>query len=143
MIEWFTEHGLGAWGRWLLDLYRDNALVINLVVVAYGVVLVVWHVRLRPYRRAALEQAMEIIDAVEGRAAQRGRRPREEPQLQAEIAKRMDWPRIAAIGERRLVAGRWGLWPRRVTAESLPQIIPIRDLCRDALSERAAGSARP
>ncbi|MEZ5190237.1 MAG: hypothetical protein R2717_04700 [Schumannella sp.] len=123
MIDWFIDTFLGVWGRAAVDFYAANALPINIVVVAYGAVLVFWHRRLRPYREAALEQVRRIL----GR--EKGGRPGE---LHERVASRIDWEQIAAVGPGRLVAGRWRLWPVRASAASLPRLLPVSELCRDA-----------
>lgn len=125
MIDWILNNAFGTWGRGLFDFYFDNSLPINIVVIAYGVVLVFWHVRLRPYRRAAVEQVAGIMAAA-------GSLPQALGARHAFVEKRMDWSAINAVGPGALVAGRWGLWPRRVSEDSLKAMLPLAELCRDA-----------
>lgn len=124
MIDWFIDTFLGVWGRAVVDFYSTYALPINSVIVVYGAALLWWHRRLRPYRAAAVQQVGGILA---GRKA--SKRPGE---LHAQVAARIDWERVSEVGPGRLVAGRWRLWPTRVSAGSLPRLLPISELCRDA-----------
>jgi len=129
VIDWFIDTFLGVWGRAAVDFYAANALPINLVVVAYGVLLVTWHRRLRPYRDAAVEQA--------GRILARGG-SKQGTHVHDRVSAGIDWERVAAVGPGRLVAGRWRLWPIRASATSLPPLLPIAELCRDAEADARA-----
>jgi hypothetical protein len=124
MIDWFIDTFLGVWGRAAVDFYGTYALPINSAVVIYGAALVVWHRRLNPYRAAAVEQARRLIGTSRARPDDRI--------LQQRVAAAFDWEQVAALGQGRLVAGRWRLWPARASAESLPKLLPIAELCRDA-----------
>ncbi|HWM35156.1 MAG TPA: hypothetical protein VNR36_13090 [Pseudolysinimonas sp.] len=124
MIDWFIDTFLGVWGRAIVDFYAANALPINSVIVVYGAILLVWHRRLRPYRDAAVAQVGGILA---GRTL-----PKHPGELHEQVAKRIDWSRVAEVGPGRLVAGRWRLWPSRATATTLPRLLPIAELCRDA-----------
>jgi hypothetical protein len=124
MTDWLVDTMLGEWGRAVLAFYSANALPINLVIVAYGAVLLLLHRRLAPYRAVAVEEA---------RRALAGRRvPSRTGPLHEQVASAIDWERVAAVGPGRLVVGRWRLWPTRVSAASLPRLLPIGELCRDA-----------
>lgn len=141
MSDWVVDNLFGSWGRPVLDFYLQYSLPINLVVVAYGVALLVWHLRLRPYRRVAVREASRILwslDAVRRAPASAAR----SPQVRAALAGRLDWTAIVReAGEGGLAAGRWGLWPRRVTADSLPRLLSLDELTRDALAARPAASS--
>jgi hypothetical protein len=124
VIDWFIDTFLGVWGRAAVDFYASYALPINTVIVAYGALLLFWHRRLRPYRDAAVAQVGGILA---------GRKlPKHPGELHDQVAKRIDWQRVAAVGPGTLVTGRWRLWPTRVSAASLPRLLPIAELCRDA-----------
>lgn len=124
MIDWFIDTFLGVWGRAAVDFYTAYALPINAVIVAYGALLLFWHRRLRVYRDAAVAQVGGILA---------GRKlPKHPGALHDQVAKRIDWQKIAAVGPGTLVTGRWRLWPSRVSAASLPRLLPIAELCRDA-----------
>lgn len=128
MIDWFIDTFLGVWGRAIVDFYAANALPINSVVVIYGAILLVWHRRLRPYRDAAVAQVGGILA---------GRKlPKHPGELHEQVAQRIDWNRVAEVGPGRWVAGRWRLWPSRATATTLPRLLPIAELCRDAADTR-------
>ncbi|MBX3098465.1 MAG: hypothetical protein KF761_02705 [Salinibacterium sp.] len=126
MIDWIIDNLFGSWGRVVLDFYIANALIINSVVVLYGVLLVALNLRLKPYRAAAVAQVRRIVSAA-------GSPPRGTA-LPAFVEKRFDWSEVAAIGPGRMVVGRWRLWPSRVTPESLKRHLPMTELCRDALA---------
>lgn len=128
MIDWVIDNLLGNWGRPVVDFYVTYALPINIVVVAYGALLVWLHVRLRPYRAAAVAEARGIIAGL-------GKPPTGHA-LAEFVGKRFDWKPVLAVGEGRLVAGRWKLWPTRITAESVPRLLPMAELVRDAASPR-------
>lgn len=140
MSDWVIDNLFGSWGRPVLDFYVQYSLPINLVVIAYGVALLVWHLRLRPYRRAAVSAASKILwglDAVRREPASAARSPK----VRAKLAERLDWEAIVRdTGEGALAAGRWGLWPRRVTADSLPRMITLDELARDAIASRPAST---
>lgn len=136
MIEWARDHLFGQWGPAIADLYGAHALPVNLVVVAYGVALVILHRRLRPYRAEAVRQ---VQHALRGRPAPVDRAARER------IGDRVDWDAVAAIRPDALVVGRWHLWPRRASADTLRRMMPLDELCRDAAdtpSAVGAGGAR-
>jgi hypothetical protein len=124
VIDWFIDTFLGVWGRAVVDFYGTYALPINSVIVVYGAALLWWHRRLRPYRDAAVQQVRGILA---GRKT-----PKRAGELHAQVAARIDWEKVSALGPGRLVAGRWRLWPTRVSAASLPRLLPISELCRDA-----------
>ena len=134
MIDWIIDNAFGTWGRGVMDFYLTNSLPINIVVIAYGAFLVYLHLRVRPFRRAAIDQTTHIISAAG--------KPGSGPKLYAFVSRKLDWPAIAAVGEGALIAGRWGLWPVRATAERLQKILPVSELCRDAIAEREK-KARP
>lgn len=128
MIDWILDNAFGSWGGGLFDFYFANALPINLVVIAYGVALAYWHLALRPYRRAAIDQVSRIISSAG--------KPGSGPKLYAYVGPKIKWEQVASVGVGKLVAGRWGLWPVKVTAERLRKILPVSELCRDAIAER-------
>lgn len=137
MIDWIIDNLFGSWGRPVVDFYVQYALPINLLVVAYGTALVVWHLRLRPYRRAAVREVARILsglDIVRRSPATAAR----SPQVRSALVARLDWTAVVReAGDGSLVAGRWGLWPRRATASSLPALLPLEELTRDALATSA------
>lgn len=124
MIDWFIDTFLGVWGRAVVDFYGTYALPINSVIVAYGAILLYWHRRLRPYRDAAVRQVGGLLTGA--------RRTKPDGRLYADVARKLDWEQVAAVGPGRLVAGRWRLWPTRASTESLPRLLPVAELCRDA-----------
>ncbi len=128
MIDWILNNAFGSWGGWLFDFYFANALPINIAVIAYGVVLAYWHVALRPYRRVAIDQVARIISAAG--------KPGTGLKLYAYVEPKINWEKVAAVGVGKLVAGRWGLWPVKATAERLRKIMPVSELCKDAIAER-------
>lgn len=128
MIDWIIDNAFGAWGRGVMDFYLNNSLPINIVVIAYGAFLIYLHVRVRPFRRAAINQVSQILAAAG--------KPGTGPKLHAFVARKLNWSNIAAVGEGTLIASRWGLWPVRATAEQLEKILPISELCRDATAKR-------
>src|SRR5690606_3515224 len=118
---WIIDNILGSWGRPAVEFYLDYSLPINSVVVAYGIALVFWHVRLRPYRRAAIREAARII----GRADVQRKASAHPSSFQSALKANLDWNAIVLeVGEGSLVAGRWGLWPRRASSASMPRLIP-------------------
>ncbi len=128
MINWIIDNAFGTWGRGIMDFYLSYSLPINIVVIAYGGFLVYLHLKVRPFRRAAIDQVSKII-------ASAGK-PGSGPKLYAFVARKLNWTDIAAVGEGALIAGRWGLWPIKATAERLPKVLPVSELCRDAIAER-------
>lgn len=136
MIDWVVDHLLGSWGRVVVDAAVANALPLSIVVIAYGAVLLVGHRRLRPYQEAAIGQVARILPTVRGTSG---------AALHEAVGRRLDWDRVAAVGPGRYVVGRWRLWPSRASAETLPKLLPLAELCRDAAARRAPardGSAR-
>jgi len=127
MIDWLINNAFGTWGPGLLDFYITYSLPVNIVVVAYGAFLMYLHLRVRPFRRSAVDQTRTII----AKAGNIGTGHN----LHTFVSRKIDWSAIAAAGGSTLIAGRWGLWPVRATAERLQKVLPIAELCRDALSE--------
>ncbi len=127
MIDWLINNAFGTWGRGLMDFYITYSLPINIVVVAYGAFLLYLHTRIRPFRRAAIDQTLTIIS--------KGRNLGTGYKLDEFVKGKLDWSAVAAIGEGALIAGRWGLWPIRATPERLQKSLPVSELCRDALAE--------
>lgn len=134
MIDWLINNAFGTWGPGLLDFYIANSLPINILVIAYGAFLIYLHVRVRPFRRNAVDQARTII----AKAGDIGTGHN----LHTLVGRKMDWSAVAAVGEGSLIAGRWGLWPVRATADRLQKVLPIGEVCRDALAD-THGPARP
>lgn len=128
MIDWMINNAFGTWGRGIMDFYLNYSLPINIVVIAYGAFLVYLHLRIRPFRRAAIDQTRKIISTAGN--------PGSGHKLYAFVSRKLDWSTIVAVGEGALIAGRWGLWPIRATAERLQKIMPVSELCRDAIAER-------
>jgi hypothetical protein len=124
VIDWLVDTLLGSWGRPVVDFYSRYSLPINAVIVAYGALLLFLHLRLRPYRAAAIAQVAGILPTARSKA--RGRA------LDTVVAARIDWALVAAAGGGRWVAGRWRLWPVRVSASTLPALLPVAELIRDA-----------
>jgi hypothetical protein len=124
VTDWFIDTFLGVWGRAAVDFYGAYAVPINSVVVAYGAALVYWHRRLSPYRAAAVDQTRRLIGT--------SRAHTDDRVLQQRVAAGLDWDKVAAVGPGRLISGRWRLWPARASAASLPKLLPVAELCRDA-----------
>ena len=57
MFESIIQSLLGSWGRTVLDFYLEHQLVINLVVIAYGITMIV--LRRRKQHRAAESKQKE------------------------------------------------------------------------------------
>jgi len=133
MIDWIINNAFGTWGRSVMDFYLSNSLPINIPVIGYGVFLIYLHLRLRPFRRAAIDQTMNIISAAG--------KPGSGPKLYTYVARKLDWSAVVAVGEGALITGRWGLWPVRATAERLQKVLPVSELCRDAIAEREKKAA--
>lgn len=134
MIDWIVDNLLGSWGRPVVDFSLEFAVPITVVVVAYGVVLTFWHLRLRPFRVVAVREASRIV----GRADVQRKATVNPSSVRSALATNLDWGAIAReVGEGTLVAGRWGLWPRRATPETLASLIPVDELARDAVAARA------
>lgn len=134
MIDWIIDNAFGTWGRSVMDFYLSNSLPINIVVLAYGAFLVYLHLRVRPFRRAATDQVGKIISTAGN--------PGSGPKLHAFVDRRIDWSAIAAVDEGAIIAGRWGLWPIRATEERLKKVLPVSELCRDAIAEQKAARGR-
>lgn len=128
MIDWILDNAFGSWGGWLFEFYFANALPINIIIIVYGALLVYWHVALRPYRRTAIAEVTRILSTAG--------KPGTGHKLYAYVAPKINWEKIAATGEGKLVAGRWGLWPVKVTADRLRAIMPVSELCKDAIALR-------
>jgi len=143
MIDWIIDNLFGSWGRPAVEFYLEYALPINLVVVVYGVALVVWHLRLRPYRRAAVREVARVLWSLDLVRRSPGQAARS-PHVRAALLARLDWTNVTReTGEGALVAGRWGLWPRRASAATLPGLLPLDELVRDALAARPTTSVTP
>lgn len=134
MIDWVIDNAFGVWGRAIMNFYLEYAVPINSVVVCYGVFLVFLHLKTRSFRFAATDEAKRIISGYGNPVAG--------PKLYTYVAERMKWDKVFESGKANLIAGRWGLWPIKATADNLKKVLPVSELCRDALAELKKQSTR-
>ncbi|MCA0250795.1 MAG: hypothetical protein LCH76_00610 [Actinobacteria bacterium] len=128
MSEWLVEKILGDWGQGLLAVYQANAVLINLVILAYGALLLFGYWRLGRYRAEVVRQVEHYYDTYRKR-----RSINDAEALERLVVKSIDWAAVAGVGPGKLVVGKWRLWPNRATAERLPRLIPLAEVSRDVI----------
>jgi hypothetical protein len=130
MVRAWIEQLLGAWGTSLLDFYAANSLYINLLVVAYGGVVVLSWMNLKAIRQRLLA---DLVD-------QLSRDPRlGEDARPKKVLSRMTIPYDQAIQQARFpfVAQQTSFLPRRATLAAVQALLPAEELADDALKALA------
>lgn len=116
---------MGPWFGPLFDFYEANALWLNLIVIAYGFVIVLaWSnlVRIRNYLvRDLIAQMRRTPDRYAGSDS--------EP-MAAEI--QIAWAEAVAATQFPLVAHQSALWPRRTSIESVQALLSVQALVTEA-----------
>ena len=117
---------LGEWGRAVLYFYLANSLWINLIVVAYGVLIVLSWVNLKNIRNSLVwslvDQLKSQVEVISGKLAKK-----EKASLVV--------PWESAVGKSRfpLVAFQSALVPHRLSIKRVQAMLPMEDLVNDAL----------
>ena len=131
-----AEKLLGPWSVPVLDFYSDNSLVINLIVLAYGLVLVSSWFNLKGIRRRLVGEMVAQV--------------RDRPDVDTETKRRQalrgaDIPWESAVSQARLpfVTGQlsFGVW--RTSVEAVQRLLPLDELVSDALGALAAEKPLP
>lgn len=110
---------MGPWFGPLFDFYEANALWLNLIVIAYGFVIVLaWSnlVRIRRYLvRDLITQMRRTPDRFAGSGPEH-----------------MAWAEAVAATRFPLVAHQSALWPRRTSIESVQALLSVEALVFEA-----------
>lgn len=116
---------MGPWFGPLFDFYEANALWLNLIVIAYGFVIVLaWSnlVRIRRYLvRDLIDQMRRTSDRYAGSDS--------EPMG---AAFRIAWAEAVAASRFPLVAHQSALWLRRTSIEALQALLSVEALVTEA-----------
>jgi hypothetical protein len=125
MIETLLEVMMGKTGRYLLDLYQEYHLLINIIVITYGVSLVWAHMNLR-------EMVHEMEKLILKVAASLGSAPNPE-EIFTTFAK--EWQEVPEK-QRVLIPTRTDLWMTMIARKEMVNYLGIRpDYVRVVLSK--------
>jgi len=126
MVGPFIEALLGDVGRAILYFYRDHALIINTVVLVYGLFMfITWNNLVRIYRFLIVEMAKEAHLSEELNRKKSNKKIRKIIGVPWEEAvKASPFPFIARMG---------ALIPRRKTVENLQLLLDEKDLADKTL----------
>ncbi len=116
---------MGAWFGPLFDFYEANALWLNLIVIAYGFVIVLAWSNLDRIRRFLVR---DLIDQMRGTPDRSGGSDSEPMAAEARIA----WAKAVAATRFPLVAHQSALWPRRTSIESVQALLSAGALVIEA-----------
>lgn len=126
MVGPFIEAMLGEVGRAILYFYRDNSLIINSIVLVYGLFMfITWNNLVRIYRFLIVEMAKEAHTSDELNRKKSNKKIRDIIGVPWEKAVEVSpFPFIARIG---------ALIPRRKTVENLKLLLDEKDLADKTL----------
>lgn len=151
MIRGVVEGMLGEAGRFVLRLYEQNALLLGLIIVAYGILMfLAWQNLIHIYRflvqAAAASLAIEPEKPAAPEDAKRHRRGVSGGQARgaARRAAAVDLPWQAAVDSVRFpfVSPRAGLWPHRKSVLAVKKIVDERELWDHARAVAAGADVR-
>lgn len=126
MVRGFVEGVLGPLGTQVLDFYIENSLLINTVVLAYGLIMLMsWTTTLNIRKRLLYAMLVQMTQRDDIRPDAKVKR----------ILKEIQIPWEEAIGQSRfpLVAHRTGLRPYQKSLQNVQRIITPEELAKDAL----------
>jgi hypothetical protein len=126
MVGPFIEAMMGDIGRAILYFYRDNSLIINLIVLTYGLFMfIAWNNLLRIYRFLIVEMARAAHTSEELNRKKSNKKIRKIIGVPWEKAiETSPFPYIARIG---------AIIPKRKTIENLQLLFDEKDLADKAL----------
>ncbi len=148
MIRGLIETTLGQAGRAVLQFYEQHALVLGLIIVAYGILMFLsWQNLVHIYRFLVGMAAATLMDAGESSTSPRpdgGKRRRGDGQPTRERTSRPELPWQAAVDSVRFpfVSARAGLRPLRKTVAAAKSIIDERELWEHARAVAAGADVR-
>ena len=126
MLRPMIEAMLGEFGRSLLYFYEANQLLMNLIVLSYGLIMFLsWSTLIRIYRHMVLLIAKQIEDNPElGKKSNIGR-----------IRKGVEMPWQTAVDAAKfpLIANNGGLFPTRKTVKAVQRLFDEDELIKHAL----------
>jgi len=126
MIKAFIEATAGDLGRALLDFYLTNSIPINIVVAAYGLVMVMsWTNTVNMRKRLLYAMLLQMTSREDIKADAKVKR------ILKEIS--IPWEEVLNRARFPLIAARAGLIPYPKTIGRLQEIIPPEELALDAL----------
>jgi len=126
MVRNLVKMALGPYGRAVLEFYEVHSLAINLVIIAYGVLILVCWRNLQSIRASLVASLVERFEAA----------PFESQDLAPDdILSNLtiDWEEAARNALFPWVAGRLAWYPRRVSPHSLKSLIDKSGLVKDAM----------
>lgn len=126
MVGPFLEAIMGDVGRAILYFYRDNALVLNIIILIYGLFMfAAWQNLVRIYRFLIVEMARDAHLSEELNRKKSNQKIRRVIGVPWEKAvQQSPFPYIARLG---------ALIPKRKTVENLQQLFDEKDLADKAL----------
>lgn len=127
MVRTLIKMALGPYGRAVLAFYEAHSLVINLLVVAYGLLVFACWRNLMSIRDGLVVSMVEGLEAANFEI-----RDLAPGDILAKLP--VDWEGAAKDARLPWVAGRLALWPRRVAPDTLKALIDEEDLVEEAKS---------
>ena len=126
MVRSFIEMILGGVGRQILYFYEDNAMIINLLVLTYGLIMyAAWMNLVRTYRYMVIELAKQIhLDEKLNRKSTVKR---------AQDTVDFPWQSAVENSPMPLISRISGIIPKRKTVENLQYYFDEKDLISDAI----------
>ena len=126
MVGPFIEAMLGEVGRAILYFYRDHALIINTVVLAYGLFMfITWNNLVRIYRYLIVEMAKEAHTSDELNRKKSNKKIRE--------IIGVPWDKAVDASPFPFIARLGALIPRRKTIANLQLLLDEKDLAAKVL----------
>jgi hypothetical protein len=126
MVRNLVKMALGPYGRAVLEFYEMHSLVINLCVIAYGVLILACWRNLQSIRASLVASIAESLEAAAVDTQDLG-----PDDILSNLI--IDWDKAARSAPFPWVAGRLAWWPRRVSQQSLKSLIDEGGLVKDAM----------
>lgn len=136
VIRRLMEEWLGPWSVELLNFYSANSLVVNVVVLTYGLVLMVSWFNLSAIRRRLLS---DIVDEVKRRSDGGGRSVQGQILTETEV----HWERAVSQARFPLIAEQWSFRLRPASVESVQAVLSRDILIRDAMNLLSNDNSAP
>ncbi|GAB4471327.1 MAG: hypothetical protein Kow00124_08240 [Anaerolineae bacterium] len=136
MVRAIIESFLGPYGVRVLEFYETNSLIINSVVVLYGLIMVLAWTNLVNIRKRLVAAILEQIERSDTEIAEDSKVKR--------LLKAVSIPWEEAVAQARypLIARQMALLPQRKTVERVRELISEEDLAKEVLRVLAAQRRR-
>jgi hypothetical protein len=127
MVRGFVEQILGKWGRELLYYYEANALTINLLVLAYGTLMIMcWLTLTRIYRHLVIMVAKEIH--------LNNKVSKDSTQKNIRKAVKIPWETAVEAARFPLISSQSALWPARKSVAAVQKLVTPDEVYAHAIA---------